>query len=215
MPLQIWFTHNCVLNGLSYGIGHRFKFFVIIESIVWGRTSILTDFGTILFIRVVVTVVASITAMQKVKTVPITAYVFLRQVTGFYCDKRSIRRRRDYITGFIAPAIGPNKSKKLTQLIAPTHNIRGKIWIKNKYVWLHRRQLSVCEAMYVIFHSNFAVYIVCQRCKPCEFLWFVWTDCRGNKSYYVIISSANTHMLCIHVTLSSFKFQVLFVFISF
>ena len=34
MPLQIWFTHNCVLNGLGYGIGHRFKSFVITESIV-------------------------------------------------------------------------------------------------------------------------------------------------------------------------------------
>ena len=32
---------------------------------------------------------------------------------------------------------------------------------------------------------------MCQRYKLCEFLWFVWTDCRGNKSYYVITSSAN------------------------
>ena len=39
-----------------------------------------------------------------------------------------IRRRSDYI---IAPAIGPNKSKKLTPLIAPTHDIRGKVWMKN------------------------------------------------------------------------------------
>ena len=44
MPLQIWFTHNCVLNGLGYGIGHRFKSFVIIESIVWGRTCIRKSF---------------------------------------------------------------------------------------------------------------------------------------------------------------------------
>ena len=45
--------------------------------------------------------------------------------------------------------------------------------------------------MYVVFHSNFAEYIVCRRYKPCEFLGFVWTDCRGNKSYYVITSLAN------------------------
>ena len=38
-----------------------------------------------------------------------------------------IRRRSDYIIGFIAPAIGPNKSKKLTRLIAPIHNIRGEV----------------------------------------------------------------------------------------
>ena len=42
-----------------------------------------------------------------------------------------IRRRSDYIIGFIAPAIDPNKSKKLTRLIAPVHNIRGKVWMKN------------------------------------------------------------------------------------
>ena len=45
--------------------------------------------------------------------------------------------------------------------------------------------------MYVVFHSNFATYIVHRRYKPCEFLWFVWTDCWGNKSYYVITSPAN------------------------
>ena len=39
----------------------------------------------------------------------------------------TIRRRRDYIIGFIAPAINPNKSKKLAPLIAPTYNIRGKV----------------------------------------------------------------------------------------
>ena len=38
-----------------------------------------------------------------------------------------IRRRSDYIIGFVTPAIGPNKFKKLTRLIAPVHNIRGKV----------------------------------------------------------------------------------------
>ena len=45
--------------------------------------------------------------------------------------RSTIRRRSDYIIGFIAPAIGPNKSKKFTRLIALAHNIRGKVWMKN------------------------------------------------------------------------------------
>ena len=43
----------------------------------------------------------------------------------------SIRRRSDYIIGFIAPAIGPNKSRKPTRLIALAHNKRGIVWMKN------------------------------------------------------------------------------------
>ena len=42
-----------------------------------------------------------------------------------------IRWRTDYIIGFFTSAIGPNKSEKLTRLIAPAHNIRGKVWMKN------------------------------------------------------------------------------------
>ena len=42
--------------------------------------------------------------------------------------------------------------------------------------------------MYVVFHSNFAAYIVWRNYKPCEFPGFVWTDCWGNKSYHVITS---------------------------
>ena len=45
--------------------------------------------------------------------------------------------------------------------------------------------------MYVVLHSNFAAFIVCQRYKPCGFPGFVWTDCWGNKSCYVITSTAN------------------------
>ena len=58
--------------------------------------------------------------------------------------------------------------------------------------WLHRQRVISCEAMYVVFHSNFTTYIVCQRYKPCEFPGFVWNDCWGNKSYYVITSPGNT-----------------------
>ena len=42
-----------------------------------------------------------------------------------------IRQRSYVIIGFVAPAIGPNKSKKFTRLISPTHNIRSKVWMKN------------------------------------------------------------------------------------
>ena len=110
-----------------------------------------------------------------------------------------ICRRSDYIIGFIASAIGPNKSKKLTRLIAPVHNIRGKVWMKNNIdpTLLHRQAVIGCEAMYAVFHLNFAVYIVWRRYKPCDFLGFVWTDCWGNKSYYVITSPANCYIWCL------------------
>ena len=47
------------------------------------------------------------------------------------CILQVIRRRSYVIIGFVAPAIGPNKSKKLTRLVSPTHNIRGKVRMKN------------------------------------------------------------------------------------
>ena len=154
-----------------------------------------------------------------------------------------------------------------------------------RYTWLHRQLTVVCEAMYVVFHSNFAAYIVilctgairggtvtnrqcfadicksrqsrfgskswmycridtlktintaqrhvdnkhrqlilpicirfianlalptladignalpislCAVPKPCEFLEFVWTDCWGNKSNYVITSPANYTVMFWH-----------------
>ena len=62
---------------------------------------------------------------------------------------------------------------------------------EEQHTWLRGWLLSVCEAMYVVFHSNLATFIVCRRYKPCEFLGSVWTDCWGNKSHYVITSLAN------------------------
>ena len=59
----------------------------------------------------------------------------LRLITSSDLLCMRIRRRSDYIIGLIAPAIGPNKSKKLTPLIALTHNIRGKVCMKNN---IHR-----------------------------------------------------------------------------
>ena len=94
-----------------------------------------------------------------------------------------IRWRRDYIIGFVTPAIGPNKSKKLTQPVAPAHNIRGKVWMKNNiHGFTDNNLLSMqYESMHVVFHSNFAAYIVCRCYKLWEFLGFVWTDCWGKK----------------------------------
>ena len=40
--------------------------------------------------------------------------------------------------------------------------------------------------------------IVSQRYDPCEFPGFVWTDCWGNKSCYVITSPANCHFSSSH-----------------
>ena len=100
-----------------------------------------------------------------------------------------IRRRSDYIIGFVTPAIGPNKSKKPTRLISPKHNIRGKVWMKNSiHDFTDNNLLPVKPCMLC---SNFAACIVYRRYKPWEFLWFVWTDCWGDKSRYIITSPAN------------------------
>ena len=68
----------------------------------------------------------------------------------------TIRRRSDYKIGFVTPAIGPNKFKKLTRLIAPVHNTRGKVWMKNNIHGFTDNKLIVCEALCAVFHSNFA-----------------------------------------------------------
>ena len=63
-----------------------------------------------------------------------------------------IRRRSDFIIGFIASVIGPNKSKKLTRLMAPAHNIRGKVLMKNSIHGFTDRQLSTvkpCMLFYI------------------------------------------------------------------
>ena len=102
-----------------------------------------------------------------------------------------IRWRSDYIIGFVTPVIGPNKFKKLTRLTAPEHNTRGKVWMKNIIHNFTDNNWIVFEVMHVVFHSNFAAYIVCRHYKPCGFFRFVWTDYWGNKFDYVISSPAN------------------------
>ena len=70
-------------------------------------------------------------------------------------------------------------------------------WLTDSPSQRHATRDIVCEAMYVVFHSNFAAYIVCRRYKPCEFLGLVWTNCWGNKSDYNITSPANSNIWCV------------------
>ena len=93
-----------------------------------------------------------------------------------------------------------NRSKQIkethTAYYAGTQYTRQSLNEK-EHTWLHRQTVIVCGAMYIVFLSNFAAYIVCRSYKRCEFLGFVWTDCRGNKPYYVITSPANSHNMII------------------
>ena len=90
-----------------------------------------------------------------------------------------------------------NRSKQIkethTAYSAGTKYTRQSLNEK-QHTWLKQRVIG-CEAMYAVFHSNFAAYIVCRRYKLCEFPGFVWTDCWGNKFYYVITSPANTRVI--------------------
>ena len=54
---------------------------------------------------------------------------FLGIIHGF---KQHAIRWSDYIIGLVTLAIGPNKSKKLSRLIAPAHNIMGESRNKTK-----------------------------------------------------------------------------------
>ena len=71
-----------------------------------------------------------------------------------------IRWRNDYIIGFTAPAIGPNKSKKLTRLMAPAHNIRGKVWMKNNIHGFTDRQLSTVKP-FMLFYIQTLPRLLC------------------------------------------------------
>ena len=77
-----------------------------------------------------------------------------------------IRRRSDYI---IAPAIGPNKSKKLTPLIAPTHIYAAKFeW---KTIYMASQTITVCLWSHVCYlQFKLCRVYVCERCKSCELL---------------------------------------------
>ena len=61
---------------------------------------------------------------MKLDVIVLDQGIFLRE----HSSRTKICRRSDNISGFVTPAIGPDKSKKLTQLIiAPVHNIRCNV----------------------------------------------------------------------------------------
>ena len=74
--------------------------------------------------------------------------IFTDLKKAFDTVSHAIRRESDYIIGLVTPAIGTQYAVKVER--------------KGAFV--------ACEAICVVFHSNFAAYIVYRRNKPCEFL---------------------------------------------
>ena len=84
--------------------------------------------------------------------VPLISILFLHNLYGitqwyYYNTHRfnsttlMIRWRSDYIIGLVAPAIGPNKSEKLTWLIVPAHNIYA---VKFEWKTAHMASQTSC-----------------------------------------------------------------------
>ena len=70
-------------------------------------------------------------------------------------------------------------------------DICGKVWMKNNiHGFTDNNLLSV---KYVVFHLNFATYIVRWCCKTCVFLGFVWTDCWGNLYLQLVYDTSITY----------------------
>ena len=70
---------------------------------------------------------------------------------------------------------------------------------EKQQAWLHR-QVIVFKVVYVIFHLNFALYIVVYRCnKPCEFLGFVWTGYWGKLSNYMYVITSLVNYVTLYV----------------
>ena len=103
----------------------------------------------------------------------------------------NIRRRSDYIIGFVTPS---NRSKQIREThtadSAGTQYTRQSL--NEKQPTCMASQTTTCLCSMLIFIQTLPRIIVCRRCQPCEFLGFVWTDCWGSKSNYVITSPANT-----------------------
>ena len=110
-----------------------------------------------------------------------------------------------------------NGSKQIQETHMYTTNCAGTQYTRQclnekQHTWLHRQTVTFCEVMHVVFHSNSARYIVCRGYKLCEFLEFVWIDCMGNKSYYVITSLAYWSAaleMALELLLNTLKFSFL------
>ena len=61
-----------------------------------------------------------------------TWFLFFWHGASWACPLRMYQSNspEKWLLNWITPAIGPNKSKKLTQLVALAHNKRGKVWMK-------------------------------------------------------------------------------------
>ena len=75
-------------------------------------------------------------------------------------------------------------------------------WMKNNmHAFTDNKVLCVKPCMQFFIQTLPRVF-VCRLYQPCEFLEFVWTDCWGNKSNYVITSPANTSKRLMHIVFS-------------
>ena len=89
-----------------------------------------------------------------------------------------------------------NRSKQIqethTAYSACTQYTRQSLNEK-QHTWLHRQQVNWLSVNPCVLSSaqTLSRSLVCRHCRPCEFLGFVWTDCWGDKSNYVITSTAN------------------------
>ena len=103
-----------------------------------------------------------------------------------------IHQRSDYMIGFIAPAIGPNKSKKLPRLIAPAHNIRGKVWMKNNIHGFTGKQLSSVKSCMLFFIQTLPSILCARAIGRVTFLDLLGPIAGAKKSNYVITSPVNS-----------------------
>ena len=81
-----------------------------------------------------------------------------------------IRWRSECVMGIIAPAIGPNSSKKLTQYLQQS---------------LNEKQYACMAYTQQVFYIQTLLQLLC------EFLGTVWTYCWGDNPHYIITSPAN------------------------
>ena len=89
------------------------------------------------------------------------------------------------------PVKGPHKILEIHTACCTCTQYTQKSLNEKQHAWLHGPQVTVSEVVCVIFHSDFAVCIVCWRIKLCEFLGFAWTRYFGEQFHYAITSSVH------------------------
>ena len=99
----------------------------------------------------------------------ISAYSLLHKF-GWMTFDLHIRRRSNYIIGSVTQAIGPNKSKKLTRLISPVHNIRGKVWMKSNIHGFTDNKLLCVKPWMLFFIQTFPLILCAGAMSRVSFL---------------------------------------------